>query len=103
MTFYDMLVSAVTALTPLGLVLVVYHTGRQARLSSDKAAVAAERVEASLARSDIQTEFKLDQIHVLVNSRLSEALAKIDRLEARLFAVTGEIPTGEPTRQESDR
>jgi hypothetical protein len=46
--------------------------------------------------STSETSTKLDTIHVLVNSRLTEALNKIDRLEARLHDVTGEVPTGEP-------
>jgi hypothetical protein len=39
---------------------------------------------------------KLTVIHDLVNSRLSEALAKIDRLELQREQLTGEKPTGEP-------
>jgi hypothetical protein len=42
------------------------------------------------------TKDKLNEIHVLVNSRLTEALAKIDLLEGRLQGLTGERPTGEP-------
>lgn len=53
---------------------------------------------ARMARS---TGHKLDEIHTLVNSRLTEALAKIDRLEASLFEATGEAPTGEPPRVEA--
>ena len=92
----DNLVKVVTVLAPILLAIVVHLTGRQAKRSADKATVAAERVEATLAVSDAQTTHKLNEIHILVNSRLSEALAKIDRLEAKLFAVTGETPTGEP-------
>ncbi len=50
----------------------------------------------SLAITTEATATKLDTIHVLVNSRLTEALAKIDRLEAKLYETTGEPPTGEP-------
>jgi len=92
----DNLVKVVTVLAPILLAIVVHLTGRQAKRSADKATVAAERVEATLAVSDAQTTHKLNEIHILVNSRLSEALAKIDRLEAKLFSVTGEPPTGEP-------
>lgn len=38
--------------------------------------------------------FKLEQVHIKVNSRLDEALAKIASLEARLYLVTGKVPTG---------
>ena len=38
---------------------------------------------------------KLDVIHTLVNSRLTAALEKIDRLETRLFQTEGVEPTGE--------
>ena len=36
-----------------------------------------------------------EKIHVLVNSRLTEALNKIGRLEARLLLLTGEKPVPE--------
>ena len=96
----DNLVKVVTVLAPIVLAIVVHLTGRQAKRSADKAAVATERVEATLAVSDAQTTHKLNEIHILVNSRLTEALAKIDRLEAKLFSVTGEAPTGEPPHVE---
>ncbi len=103
MNFDDNLVKVVTVLAPVVLSLIVYLTGRQAKRSADKAEGAAARVESTLAISDTATATKLNEIHsleqtihVLVNSRLSEALAKIDRLEAKLFAETGEVPTGEP-------
>lgn len=88
----DVLVAAMAVLTPF----VVWLIGRQAKKSADKAVVAAERVEETLAISTADATQRLDSIHVLVNSRLTEALAKIDRLEARLYDITGEAPTGEP-------
>jgi hypothetical protein len=39
---------------------------------------------------------KLEVVHELVNSRLTAALDKIDRLEAQLQTLTGHTPTGEP-------
>lgn len=33
-----------------------------------------------------------DQVHVMVNSRLTEALAKIDALERRIVQLTGSKP-----------
>ena len=39
---------------------------------------------------------KLELVHELVNSRLTAALDKIDRLEKKLQALTGKPPTGEP-------
>ena len=92
----ESIVQVVTVLSPIALAIVVWLTGRQAKHSADKAVVAAERVEETLAISDSQTTHKLDQIHVLVNSRLTEALAKIDRLEKKLLIETGEMPSGEP-------
>jgi Tol biopolymer transport system component len=70
-------------------------TGSQANVNAMMAHSAAERVESKLADTTGQTTEKLDTIHTLVNSRLSEALAKIDRLEAKLYDVTGETPSGE--------
>lgn len=43
---------------------------------------------------------KLDTIHTLVNSRLTAALDKIDKLEAKLQDLTGKVPTGEPPPSE---
>lgn len=70
--------------------------GWQANVNAVKATHAAERVETRLAYTTNITSDKLETIHTLVNSRLTEALAKIDRLEAKLYGLTGEEPTGEP-------
>lgn len=95
----DNVVKLVTVLSPVVLAVVVYLTGRQAKRSADQAAAAVSRVEMTLGKttSDVQTQ--LGEIHVLVNARLTEALAKIDRLEQRLYLETGEAPTGEPVRK----
>jgi len=98
----ESIVQLVTVLSPIVLTLVVWLTGQQAKRSADKAAGAVQRVETTLAVSDAQTTHKLNEIHVLVNSRLTEALAKIDRLETRLQIETGEAPTGEPLRARED-
>jgi hypothetical protein len=92
-------VQLMSVLSPIVLVLTIYFVGRQAKQSADHAAVAVERVEETLVVSTNDTTQRLQEIHVLVNSRLSEALMKIDRLEAKIFEVTGEAPTGEPPRQ----
>lgn len=89
------------ALTPIVLGVLTYYTAT-AKTNAERAArnaeVAVKKVETALAStSDVTTE-KLDTIHTLVNSRLTEALKKIDRLEARLYKATGETPTGEPPR-----
>jgi hypothetical protein len=62
-----------------------------------KAKGAVNDVKTTLATTNSDTTTKLDDIHTLVNSRLTEALSKIDRLEQRLYQVTGELPTGEPS------
>ena len=94
----DNLVKLVTVLSPVVLAVVVYLTGRQAKQSADRAAVAASRVETTLEVTTSDTQERLEVIHVLVNNRLTEALSKIDRLEERLYQETGEVPTGEPPR-----
>ncbi len=73
--------------------------GDRAALDAARAANAVKRVETTLADATGATTDKLDTIHTLVNSRLTEALAKIDRLEAKLYDVTGEPPTGEPPQR----
>ena len=95
-----------TILTPLVLALLAILTEKarrdavsaamKAERAASEAARATNRVEGTLSASTERTTEKLDEIHVLVNSRLTEALAKIDRLEARLHGLTGEEPTGEP-------
>lgn len=98
MTFDDAL-RLMAALTPVVLGVLTYVTAKanaSAVRSARNARHAAERVETTLAETTGQTAEKLGEIHTLVNSRLTEALAKIDRLEAALYDVTGEAPTGEP-------
>jgi len=41
------------------------------------------------------------EIHILVNSRLTEALAYIAKLERILQELTGRVPTGEPSLAEA--
>lgn len=65
-------------------------------LANEKLMIAQEATMASTA----ETQKKLDTIHELVNSRLSAALEKIDKLELRIQALTGEEPTGEPAARE---
>lgn len=72
------------------------HTALVANDNAQQAARATERVELTLAESTGVTTVRLGEIHTLVNSRLTEALKKIDQLESRLYVVTGEAPTGEP-------
>jgi hypothetical protein len=94
----------IPSLIALLLTAVVWHIGRQVKNSADRATLAAELVAQKLAESDTGTNKKLNEIHGLVNSHFSQAqekigqleilhreqLAKIDRLEARLFEATGE-------------
>jgi len=95
----DDFVKIVTVLSPIILAMMVYLNGRQAKASADKAAVAAGRVEDTLESTTSAQDTQLTTIHTLVNNRLTEALAKIDRLEERLYHETGESPTGEPPQQ----
>jgi hypothetical protein len=54
--------------------------------------VAAEAItDLVTERSDVQDE-KLDHITVQTNSRLSEALKRIDELEALVKALLGRVP-----------
>ncbi len=86
----------ISTLGPIILAIVVYYTGRQANRNAKRAAMAAETVQGKLDDSTSYINRKLDTIHILVNSRLTQALDKIDRLELRIQALTGEPPTGEP-------
>lgn len=90
----DNLVKVVTVVAPVVLAVVVYLTGRQAKRSADQAAVAVRRVETTLVQTTSDTIQQLGEIHVLVNRRLHEALDKIDRLEQRLYELTGDAPLG---------
>jgi uncharacterized protein HemX len=82
----------VALLAPLGpAIFGVYIANRNA----SRARAAAEQVAEQLTATDAKTSRKLDTIHSLVNSRLTAALEKIDRLEERLFETEGRQPTGE--------
>ncbi len=61
-------------------------------LAAIAALVTALRAEKTLS---VQGK-KLEVVHELVNSRLTAALDKIDRLEERLHGLTGIRPSGEP-------
>jgi len=104
----DDLLKIMAAMTPIVLAVLAYYTAKAnaaaehgalvANANAQQAKHAAERVESTLAQSTDATTEKLDTIHTLVNSRLTEALKKIDRLEQRLYETTGEPPTGEPPK-----
>ncbi len=53
-------------------------------------------VGAAALVSSLKNRKKLEEVHVLVNSRLTKALEKIDSLELKLQKLTGQAPTGEP-------
>lgn len=74
------LVSIIVALTALARVIVNGKEQKEDALDKDK---------------------KLEEIHVLVNSRLSEALDKISRLEVYIEKITGK--TVEETDKESKK
>jgi hypothetical protein len=76
--------------------IAAWRTGNINKESSDKAMLATNQVADTLATSTSDTTAKLTEIHVLVNSRLTETLKKIDSLEGKLYAATGETPSGEP-------
>jgi len=87
------------ALTPIILGVLTYYTAKAnsaAKSAAEDARNSTKRVERTLAQSTDATTTQLGEIHTLVNSRLTEALKKIDRLEAKLLIATGEMPTGEP-------
>lgn len=76
----------------------IYIANRNANRANDNAVQAREAtnvVAQQLVATDAKTSKKLDTIHSLVNSRLTAALQKIDRLEERLFETEGRVPTGE--------
>lgn len=95
----DHILKLMSASTPIILGVLAYLTAKanaKADTAAKLASVTARRVEATLAVTTSETSGKLGEIHELVNSRLTEALQKIDRLEQQRFETTGELPTGEP-------
>ena len=89
----------VALLAPLGPAIyngwIANRNAKRAALAAERAALAADDVADKLDRTDKKTSEKLDAIHSLTNSRLSAALAKIDRLERHLLETEGREPTGE--------
>ena len=59
------------------------------------AAIAALRSSKKNNEKIDKADHKLNVVHELVNSRLTSALDKIDRLERQLQDLTGRTPTGE--------
>lgn len=57
------------------------------------AASVAQRVDKAAAETDV----KLDEIHVIVNSRMSETLNRVQALEAKLGLHSGEEIPSPPT------
>lgn len=92
----DDVLRIVTILSPILLAVVVWRLTTKAIEAAKKAADEAENVRQHLVINTSATMTKLDHITLMVNSRLSEALLKIDRLETRIYNLTGEEPTGEP-------
>jgi hypothetical protein len=81
-------------------VLMALIAGVPSIIAAIVAAIAALRTS-KLAAVVNDPQQGLVKVHELVNSRLSEALAKIDRLESALQGLTGRVPTGEPSQLRS--
>jgi hypothetical protein len=85
------IISALAAALPAIAALIgVLLVNRNVR----RAAASALAVDQQLTATSESSSSKLDQIHILVNSRLTAALASIKALEQRLEALTGEKPSG---------
>jgi hypothetical protein len=100
----DEVIRNIAYLVLILLVAITVKVGIQAGGNARRAENTARRVEEALEASDKRYTAKLDHILELVNSRLSEALTKIDRLEAQRYEETGQPPTGEPPpKREAER
>ena len=74
--------------------IVAILSGLMARQSAKLSNQTVEQIETQLVTMIRST----NEIHRMVNSRLTEALTKIDDLEVKLFQATGEVPSSEPPR-----
>jgi hypothetical protein len=84
--------AAAVGLAPTLAIITTYILGRrESRRAANTVAAKVDDVAQVAAETNSQTGEKLEQIHVLVNSRLSEALDRIGDLEAKLG-----IPPGAP-------
>jgi len=95
---------APTLATVIGIRIANSNAVKAAHAATD-AALAAKAVKVDLANSADQTMIKLDEIHVLVDGRmtkvvdqaallesqLTQALAKIDRLEQQIYRRAGPV------------
>lgn len=61
-----------------------------ARAVAKKAETVAEDVAAKVEEAAAQTDIQLGQIHVMVNTRLDEALGRVQALELKLGLAAGE-------------
>src|SRR5687768_6650062 len=91
-------IAPLITLTAVFLVVVIalLYFGQKTRVDARAAAENTRRVQEELTASTAKMLSTLTVIHALVNSRLSEALKKIDALESMLHDATGYEPTGEP-------
>lgn len=83
----DEVLKLMAALTPIVLGVLTYYTAKanaNAVSIAKDATMHAKRVEDTLAQTTDTTTGQLEVIHELVNSRLSQAMAKIERLEEAL-------------------
>lgn len=92
----DLVIAISSVATFLVVIVTMFIVGRLSITSNRSANEKLTTVQQSTTASMELTQVKLDEIHELVNSRLTTALAKIDKLELRIQALTGEKPTGEP-------
>ena len=73
-----------TLLTAMAVVITAFRTNRKIETQSETTRANTRKAAAELREEGYVRDEKLEQIHILVNSRLQEALDKIDALEARL-------------------
>lgn len=86
-------VAGIAGLAPTLAILVSYVLSRRdSNRAAKKVAREVATVKATVADTAHDANEKLETIHTLVNSRLTEALQRIDDLEQRLIAANEPLP-----------
>jgi hypothetical protein len=93
-----LIVAVCAALAPTIAILVTYVLSRRdAASAAEHVAEKVDAVATTAAETSTNTEHKLEEIHVLVNSRLTEALNRIDQLEKSL-GIPPDSPVPKPRK-----
>jgi hypothetical protein len=92
---FQLVLGGVAAVLLILVTALLIQSRRDARL----AVTTAQEVRRITAQDAEDTKLRLEEIHSLVDGRLSLLLKQNDYLESLLLEATGRVPTGEPASE----